>query len=643
MISLPYIPNINKTNQKEILVPCIDNYSTYIAFHNYKVYQDEQQNVSHKAAPLLLTKKEIKNKMTIPDKKKQSNTIQVHKDYTKNDNEETKRVNHFIKRLPSISTSKKRFSVASKQRKKYSMSNSATHTDITSLNLHTHFNPKNYYSSLNEIQHLFMFDQISVPKTKISHDNPTFQFYVNRTYREQIPLYMKHRINWKFVVNKKEGYNFRWKYYSGKINYNNFQYNPKTPMEKLKMLNVFEKYSNLGNKEKMFINLLKYCNEKRLNVFQYVPFTIILSKSFQFKNTIESLSKLIEFCFSLQKSPIKKNQEGYFTSSFYTDLFQIDPHRLNNGKIDDILIYFPKAFISQQNYWIVKPVDLYQGLGMKVTNNINEIISHSKVLIKGIEKRTSELDSLCEKTNKEIKGKKYRASNIIIQKYLDFPLLYYNRKFDIRCYVLVDHCFNVFLCREGHLKACSVNYSIDTTDKFTHLTNYSLQKKCEMFSKYEQGNEISYKQFKESLQSQGYNGEEDFKKIYSKMKDLILVSMNAVGKKLKTVPNALSFQIFGYDFIIDKYLNPYILEINDNPGLEISSELISHLIPRMVDDAFRLTIDKIFETVYDNEVCSQDEFGNFIYKSKYKLEGYKDTENIFEFLCNINKSPLKEI
>ena len=87
MISLPYIPNINKTNQKEILVPCIDNYSTYIAFYNYKVYQDEQQNVSHKVAPLLLTKKEIKNKMTIPDKKKQSNTIQVHKDYTKNDNE----------------------------------------------------------------------------------------------------------------------------------------------------------------------------------------------------------------------------------------------------------------------------------------------------------------------------------------------------------------------------------------------------------------------------------------------------------------------------------------------------------------------------------------------------------------------------
>ena len=118
--------------------------------------------------------------------------------------------------------------------------------------------------------------------------------------------------------------------------------------------------------------------------------------------------------------------------------------------------------------------------------------------------------------------------------------------------------------------------------------------------------------------------------------------MNAVGKKLSTVPNALSFQIFGYDFIIDSNLNPYILEINDNPGLEISSELISHLIPRMVDDAFRLTIDKIFDTEYDSEVCSKDEKGNFVYKSKYKLEGYDDTENVFEFLCNINKYPLND-
>ena len=114
------------------------------------------------------------------------------------------------------------------------------------------------------------------------------------------------------------------------------------------------------------------------------------------------------------------------------------------------------------------------------------------------------------------------------------------------------------------------------------------------------------------------------------MKEEIQISMNSIGRKLKGVPKVLSFQIFGYDFIVDKDYNPWILEINDNPGLEISSELISHLIPRMIDDALRLTIDKVFPTEYDKEVIE-----NGKYSSKYHLDGFNDEENLFEFICNI--------
>lgn len=71
----------------------------------------------------------------------------------------------------------------------------------------------------------------------------------------------------------------------------------------------------------------------------------------------------------------------------------------------------------------------------------------------------------------------YCSNEIIIQKYLDNPLLYYKRKFDIRCFVLVDSNLNVFFCREGHLKASSEFYDLGTTNKLIHITNYSLQKK----------------------------------------------------------------------------------------------------------------------------------------------------------------------
>ena len=119
------------------------------------------------------------------------------------------------------------------------------------------------------------------------------------------------------------------------------------------------------------------------------------------------------------------------------------------------------------------------------------------------------------------------------------------------------------------------------------------------------------------------------------MKEEIQLSMNSVGRKLKGIPKVLSFQIFGYDFIIDKEYNPWILEINDNPGLEISSELISHLVPRMIDDALRLTVDKVFPTEYDKEVLSKDGKN---YVSKYHLDGFKDEENLFEFICIIEQS-----
>lgn len=74
----------------------------------------------------------------------------------------------------------------------------------------------------------------------------------------------------------------------------------------------------------------------------------------------------------------------------------------------------------------------------------------------------------------------YCSNEIIIQKYLDNPLLYYKRKFDIRCFVLVDSNLNVFFCREGHLKASSEFYDLGTTNKLIHITNYSLQKKCQI-------------------------------------------------------------------------------------------------------------------------------------------------------------------
>jgi hypothetical protein len=52
----------------------------------------------------------------------------------------------------------------------------------------------------------------------------------------------------------------------------------------------------------------------------------------------------------------------------------------------------------------------------------------------------------------------------------------------------------------------------------------------------------------------------------------------------------------GYDFIIDENLQSYIIEVNTNPCIEESSSLLKMLLPRMLDDLFRLTVDQVFNT-----------------------------------------------
>ena len=125
---------------------------------------------------------------------------------------------------------------------------------------------------------------------------------------------------------------------------------------------------------------------------------------------------------------------------------------------------------------------------------------------------------------------------------------------------------------------------------------------------------------------------EKFDIMIEHMKFLIQISLKAVSKKLTKVSPVLCFEIFGYDFIVDNEFRPWILEINDNPGLCISSPVIAKIIPRMLDDAFRLTIDVVFNTKYSAECFDSRKK----YKSKFHIDGFTDDENIFEFLCNLN-------
>jgi tubulin---tyrosine ligase len=377
-----------------------------------------------------------------------------------------------------------------------------------------------------------------------------------------------------------------------------------------------------------------------------------------FQHNFSSFSEVFDF---LSKIISSKNPYNLLTNKKYTDLFKLTALSTPDSILENTPIFIPKTFISDKNYWVIKPNDLCQGKCIKLCNDKVKILKKMKKYFLGIDRTYKDSEdemkssinlhkpkkflasSLQSEENKnesgspEIKKKKvlltrYMSNSIILQKYLEQPLLYKNRKFDIRMWVIVDHCLNVYMFKEGHLKASSEEYNGNNMDPFVHLTNYSVQKNSQNFSKYEFGNEISFSDFQNFL---------DFTKskikvhedIMPQIKSIIDLSMNSVGKNLNKRNSNFCFQMFGYDFILDKNFKVWLLEINDNPGLSESSPLIKKLVPRMIDDSFRLTLDKIFDTQYDSSVYDKS---TGIYKTRFPVEGYSDSENMFEFICNLS-------
>jgi Tubulin-tyrosine ligase family len=53
--------------------------------------------------------------------------------------------------------------------------------------------------------------------------------------------------------------------------------------------------------------------------------------------------------------------------------------------------------------------------------------------------------------------------------------------------------------------------------------------------------------------------------------------------------------LFGLDFMIDDELDVKLIEINNNPSLTICSNVTGKLIPKLIDDTFKIVLDPYFD------------------------------------------------
>ncbi|XP_023160700.2 tubulin polyglutamylase TTLL4 isoform X2 [Drosophila hydei] len=194
---------------------------------------------------------------------------------------------------------------------------------------------------------------------------------------------------------------------------------------------------------------------------------------------------------------------------------------------------------------------------------------------------------------------------LIVQKYIERPLLINGSKFDLRLYVLVTSVnpLRVFMYHNGLARFASVKYSAkaDTlNDRCMHLTNYSINKFSSNYSKNEDvnachGHKWTIKSLWTYLANRGVRTDGLWEALRSLVLRTILAGENGINNMIRAnVESKYScFELFGFDVILDSDLVPWLLEVNISPSLHSELPLDAHVKAPLVQGVLNTALYNI--------------------------------------------------
>jgi tubulin monoglycylase TTLL3/8 len=221
----------------------------------------------------------------------------------------------------------------------------------------------------------------------------------------------------------------------------------------------------------------------------------------------------------------------------FSDLHQKTTEMLNRlSRVDPQFNLYGK-----KNIWIVKPGRKSRGRDISLFDNLESI-------------------------------KKYTSNpqKWVVQKYIENPLLIHGKKFDIRQWVLISsgQPMTFWVFKRSYLRFAVENYEGSSlSNLFIHLTNNSISKNSKKFDSSQiQGCMWHSEQFSEFLM-ESYCEDVWNQKIYPKIKEIVKNSLTAMGP----LGRKKSFELLGFDFMVDSDLNVWLIEVNSSPAMDYST------------------------------------------------------------------------
>jgi len=206
-----------------------------------------------------------------------------------------------------------------------------------------------------------------------------------------------------------------------------------------------------------------------------------------------------------------------------------------------------------RNIWILKPGTNSKGSGIECKTSLAEILHQGESM-----------------------------PNRMVQKYVERPLLLMSgRKFDLRLWVLVTSVtpLKAFVFSDCYLRLCNGMYDVgDLSDRERHISNWQVNRNGR-HDHVAEGAVTSLEAFCGELKE--LTGQQDYwdSMLFPQIRKLILTTLLAAEEQLE--PRDRSFELFGFDVLVDEALRPWLLEVNLSPGCDSRTPFLEAMLARM--------------------------------------------------------------
>jgi tubulin polyglutamylase TTLL6/13 len=190
----------------------------------------------------------------------------------------------------------------------------------------------------------------------------------------------------------------------------------------------------------------------------------------------------------------------------------------------------------------------------------------------------------------------FPQNGYIAQEYISRPLLIRRKKFDMRIYVAITSVtpLRLYLFQDGLARFCTEDYEQPDAGNlatlFGHLTNFSLNKLNSKFvhasddgeasAAGSEGSKWTLAALNAYLEAE-YSGAA-VRRMWRDVQALLIKTIIATLPPMQTCYSALfpgdasgarTFQLLGFDVMLDSQLRPWLIEVNRNPSLRCDSPL----------------------------------------------------------------------